>query len=107
MVKQYNVIWLLQARDNLSSIYRYIKEEQNEPNNANAVRDALLTASRTLSQFPEKHAKEPTLSFTGKPCCSIVVKSSFKLVYLVMNINFITTVFLPYYQSNITQSNTT
>jgi len=83
VVKKYLVVWSVQARDNLSSIYRYIKEEQNKPENANAVRDALLTASKNLSQFPEKHAKEPMLSFTGKTYRSVVVKSSFKLVYLV------------------------
>jgi plasmid stabilization system protein ParE len=83
VVKKYAVKWSARARQNLSSIYYYIKEEQQEPNNADKVREALLSAGRNLSQFPKKHAQEPLLSFTGEPYRSVVVKSSFKIVYLV------------------------
>jgi addiction module RelE/StbE family toxin len=84
VVKRYTIQWTSQAEKDISAIYEYIKEERQEPLSAEKVREAIVEKVEQLSQFPSSGSEEAVLSHLEKDYHSIVVKSSYKILYRVV-----------------------
>lgn len=84
MVEQYQIKWSKKALNDLISIYRFIRDEKQEPLNAEKVKSALLKQVNSLKIFPKKYVTDPYLVTYEKRYRSAVVKSSFKVVYRIV-----------------------
>lgn len=56
MKKKLKVVWDLEAKESLKSIYEYIKEES--PQGAKKVKNTILTSTRILAQNPLMYEKD-------------------------------------------------
>lgn len=84
MVEQYQIKWSKKALNDLISLYRFIRDERQEPMNAEKVKIALLKQVASLKIFPEKYATDRYLVTHEKRYRSAVVKSSFKVGYRIV-----------------------
>lgn len=57
--KQVKIIWDDEAKKSLRSIYNYIKNRESVEK-ARKVRDTMVEQAKTLSDFPDKFAEEPS-----------------------------------------------